>query len=104
MKGDAEDGGARFRHPPECRLFFSGSWAQQRAIAAAHQGETALNQANGPVAQIVRRPIALGNALGAEQDFCNFAIGAAVHARVERAQGERQSPASLCRKRMQRRP
>ena len=48
-------------------------------------------------------PIALGNALGAEQDFCNFAIGAAVHARVERAQGERQPPASLRRERMQRR-
>ncbi len=104
MKGDAEDGGARFRHPPECRLFFGRSWAQQGAIAAAHQGEAVLNQANGPVAQIVRRPIALGNALGPEQDFCYFAVGTTVHARVERTQGKRQPPASAIRERVQRRP
>lgn len=51
----------------------------------------------------MRPPVAFGNALGAEQYFCNFAIRAAVHARVERAQGERQSPASTLRERMQRR-
>jgi hypothetical protein len=33
-----------------------------------------LNQANGPVAQIVHRPGALGNVPGPEQDFCDFAL------------------------------
>jgi hypothetical protein len=48
----------------------------------------------------VRRPIALGNAFGPEQDFCNFAVGTTVHARVERTQGERQPPASAIRERV----
>ena len=96
--------GGRVFGTPGKQLFLWRSWTQQCAIAAAHQRETVLNQANGPVAQIVRRPIALGNALGPEQDFCNFAIGTTVHARVERTQGERQPPASALRERMQRRP
>ena len=95
--------GGRVFGTPGKQLFLWRSWTQQCAIAAAHQRETVLNQANGPVAQIVRRPIAFRNAPGPEQAFCNFAVGASVHARIERAQGERQSPAAIRRKRMQRR-
>jgi hypothetical protein len=76
---------------------------QQRAIATTHQREAALNQANGPIAQIVRPPVAFGNARGAEKDLRDFPIGAAVHPCIERAQGERQSPTAMHGKCMQRR-
>jgi hypothetical protein len=85
---------------PKNRLFLARWWPQQRSVAAAHQSETALNQANGPSAQIVGSPVAFGNAPGIEQDFCNFAISAAVHARIERAQGERQSSSAMRGKRV----
>ena len=89
---------------PEERLSFPRWRTQQCAIAATHQREAALNQANGPITQIVRLPVALGNAPGAEQDFRDFSIGTAVHARVERAKGERHSLTAVRGKRMQRRP
>ena len=85
---------------PKNRLILTRWRAQQRSVAAAHQSETALNQANGPIAQIVGSPVAFGNAAGIEQDFCNFAISAAVHARIERAQGERQSSSAMRGKRV----
>ena len=87
--------GGRVFGTPGKQLFLWRSWTQQCAIAAAHQRETVLNQANGPVAQIVGSPIVLGDTPGAEQDFCNFAVGAAVHPRIERAQGECEPPATL---------
>ena len=96
--------GGAFSIPLTEQLFLRRWRTQQSAIAAPHQCETAVNQANGPVAQIVRSPVAFGNAPGAEQDLCNLAVGAAVHPRIERAQGERQSPAAMRGKRMQRLP
>ena len=37
-------------------LFIFAPWTQQFAIAAAHQGKTALHEADGEIAQIVRLP------------------------------------------------
>jgi hypothetical protein len=103
-KRDAEDEGAHYRYPQQNRLFL-GRWRpQQRAIAATHQREAALNQANGPIAQIVGSPVAFGNASGAEQNFRDFPVGAALHPRIKRSQGEREPPAAALRERMQRRP
>lgn len=77
---------------------------QQCAIAATHQRKTALDQANGPIAQVVSLPVAFGNASGAEQDFCYFPVGTAVRARIERAQSKREPAPAMRGKRMQRRP
>ena len=84
--------------------FFGRRRTQQRAITTTHQREAALNQANGAIAQIVGPPVAFGNAPGTEQDLRDFPVGAAVHPCIERAQGERQSPAAMHGKCMQRRP
>ena len=40
---------------------------------------------------------------GAKQDFCDFAVGAAVHPRIEGTKRERQATAALRGKHMQRR-
>jgi len=86
------------------RLFLPRWRTQQRAITTTHQGETALNQANGPTAQIVGFPVAFGNASGAEQDFRYFPVGAAVRPGIERAQSKREPAPTIRGKRMQRRP
>ena len=83
-KRDAEDAALRFRYPFGF-LFFAGWWAQQRAIAAAHQGEAGLNESNGSVTEIVGFPGAFGNLSGAKQDFRDFAVRTAVHPRIEGA-------------------
>ena len=93
-KGDAEDEGVGFRYPVEL-LFLARWWPQQCAIAATHQGEAALNEANGPVAQVVGFPGAFGNLSGAKQDFRDFAVATAVHPPIERTKSERQPPATL---------
>lgn len=85
-------------------LFLSTWRTQQRAIAAAHQRETALDQTNGPVAQIVGSPIALGNALRTVYDFRDFPVGGAIRPRVESAEREREPAAAMRGKRMQRLP
>ena len=89
---------------PEARLFLTRCRTQQCAIAATHQRKTALDQANGPIAQVVRLPVAFGDASGAEQDFRYFPVGAAVRPRIERAQSKREPAPTMCGKRMQRRP
>jgi hypothetical protein len=93
-KGDAEEVGVRFRYPADL-LFFARWRPQQRAIAAAHQGEAGLNQTNGSIAQVVSFPGAFGNVFGSKQDFCDFAICTAVHTRIEGAKRERQATAAL---------
>ena len=65
------------------------------AIAAAHQRKAGLHQADGPIAQIVGFPGALGDTPGAEQNFGDHAISIAVHSRIECAKGQRQSLAPL---------
>ncbi len=89
---------------PKRVLFFAGCRTQQCTIAATHQGKTALDQANGPIAQVVSLPITFGNASGAEQDFCYFPVGTAVGPGIERAQGKREPAPTMRGKRMQRRP
>lgn len=89
---------------PEARLFLTRCRTQQCAIAATHQRKTALDQANGPIPQVVRLPVAFGNASGAEQDFRYFPVGAAVRPGIERAQCKREPVPTMRRKRMQRRP
>jgi hypothetical protein len=49
-------------------------------------------------------PIAFADAPGVEQDLRDFPVAAALHPRIERAQGERQSPTAMHGKCMQRRP
>ena len=90
-----------FRYPADL-LFFARWRSQQRAIAAAHQGEAGLNQANGSIAQVVGFPGAFGNLFCAKQDFRDFAVRAAVHSRIKGAERERQATAALRGKHMQR--
>ena len=93
-----------FSIPLKERLFLARRRAQQCAIAVAHQREAALNQANGPIAQIMRAPVAFGDAFSTKQDFRYFPVGAAVDPGIKRTQGEPEPPAAMCGKRMQRRP
>src|SRR5438552_2473984 len=89
---------------PEARLFLTRCRTQQCAIAATHQRKTALDQANGPITQVVGFPVAFGNAPGAEQDFRYLPVGAAVRPCIERAQSKREPAPAMRGKRMQRRP
>ena len=95
--------GGTFSIPLAIFYFFARWWTQQRAIAATHQGEAGLNETNGSVAQVVGFPGAFGNVSGAKQDFCDFAVRAAVHPRIEGAKRERQATAALRGKHVQRR-
>ena len=91
----------RFRYPADL-LFFARWRPQQRAIAAAHQGDAGLNQTGtGSIAQVVSFPGAFGNASAAKQDFRDFAVRTAVHPRIEGAKGERQTTAALRGKHVQ---
>ena len=90
-----------FRYPADL-LFFARWRSQQRAIAAAHQGEAGLNQTNGSITQIVGFPGAFGNLSGAKHDCRDFAVRTAVDPRIKRAKCERQTTAALRGKHMQR--
>lgn len=59
---------------PESQLFLPGCGAQQRTVAAAHQSDAALDQADGQAAKIMIFPGAGKNALFAEQALCDFTI------------------------------
>ena len=102
-KGDAEDWGVYFRHPLTSGLFFSGGRSQQGAVAALHQSEAGLDQADDLIPHLVRSPIPLGNALGGQQNFSDFAIGGAVGPCIRRTQGKRYSPPAIRRNRVRRR-
>jgi hypothetical protein len=93
-----------FSIPLKRVLFFARCRTQQCAIAATHQRKAALDQANGPITQVVRLPVAFGNAPGAKQDFRYFPVGAAVRPGIERAQSKREPAPTMRGKRMQRRP
>lgn len=61
---------------------------QQFPVAAAHQREAALHEANGSIAEIVRFPGVIRNALLAEEPFGDRAISAAGGPSIERANGD----------------
>ena len=84
-------GGAIFDTPRGGRYSSLRLGRKKFAIAAAHQREAALHKADGPVAQIVRFPGAIRDALLAKQCFCDAAISAAGAMRVERAKGGAQA-------------
>ena len=67
-------------------LFVLVSWAEEFAIVAAHQGEAALHEADGTIAQIMRLPRALRDSLLAKKAFSDRPIGFAFIASVERTQ------------------
>ena len=73
-------------------------WTQEFAIATAHQGEAALHQADGTIAQIMRLPRALGDALLAKKAFSDRTIGFALIASVQRTQDQGKPLAPLRRK------
>ena len=76
-------------------LFACAPASQNLAITAAHQREAGLHQTDGPIAQIVRFPSAVWNALLAEQRLCDGAICAAGSLCVERAHSFAQAFAPL---------
>ena len=76
-------------------LFLARRWPQQRAIAAAHQRQAILDQADGLTAQVMRLPGALGNALRAEENLGDFAISRAGQAAVERTERHRQTASAV---------
>jgi hypothetical protein len=85
-----------FRYPKD--LFVLASWTQQFAIAAAHQSEATLHEADGTIAQIVRLPGALRDALLAKKTFGDRTIGFALIASVQRTQDQGKPLAPLRRK------
>ena len=80
---------------PSTLLFLAGWRPQQCAIAAAHQGESGLNQTNGSITQVVGFPGAFWNLFGAKEDFRDFAVRTAVHSCIERTKCERQTTTAL---------
>ncbi len=66
--------GGVFSAPRMAELFLPGCGAQQRTVAAAHQSDTALDQADGQAAKIMILPGTAKNALLAEQALCDFTI------------------------------
>ena len=80
---------------PREALLVSALGAQKFAIAAAHQCETALYEADGSIAQIVRFPGAIRNALFAEDNLGERTISASRRAGIERANSSAQPSASL---------
>ena len=56
--------GGAFSIPPTSGLFFSRRRPQQSAVAALHQSESGLDQADDLIPQFVRWPFPLGNTLG----------------------------------------
>ena len=80
------------------RLFVLAPWTQEFAISAAHQGEAALHEADGTIAQIVRLPGALRDTLLVKKAFGDRAIGFALVASVQRTQDQGKPLAPLRRK------
>ena len=94
-EGDAGNGSGRFRYPRKVALGIFAHRPQKFAITAAHQRGAALHHTDGPIAQIVRFPRAIGDALLAKECRCDDAIGAASTMSVERAQSRAQALAFL---------
>ena len=91
----------RGRFPAPLALFLARWWTKQGAIAAMHQGQASLHQADGAAAQFVGLPRALGDAFLAEQHLGDHAIRGAIYVTIERSQRQGQPFAPLCRKLME---
>ena len=72
-----------------CRLLLATCLAQQGAIPTAHQGKSALHEANRAVAQVVGLPGPFGDAVVTEQALGNCSIRVALASRVECTQRQR---------------
>ena len=83
-----------FDTPGEALLVFAPG-PHKFAIAAAHQCEAALHETNGSIAQIVRFPSTIRDAIFAEENFGDHTISASRRARIERADGGAQPLTSL---------
>ena len=87
-------GGMIFDTPEEALLVFALG-PQKFAITAAHQCEAALHETDSSIAQIVRFPGTIRDALFAEESFGDRTIAVRRRARIERADGGAQPLASL---------
>ena len=76
-------------------LFVLAPGPQKFAVTTAHQREAALHQADCSIAQIMRLPGAIGDALFAEQRFGDNAITAAGAMSIERTDRSAQAFAPL---------
>src|SRR3954470_4362537 len=94
-EGDAEYRGVDFRYPSAEGLLLPAAGPQKFAVASAYQREAALHQADRSIAQIVRLPAAIRDALLAEQRFGGHAIAATRSMRIERADRGAQALAPL---------
>jgi hypothetical protein len=59
--------------------------AQQCTVAATHQIQPALHQADGTTAQIVSLPASVGNPVLPEQALCDLAIAISLGPSIQRA-------------------
>jgi len=82
---------------PATALIVPAPRSQEFAVTTAHQCEAALHQANRSIAQVMRLPGAIGDALFAEQHFDDNAIASAGAMRVESANRGAQPLAALFR-------
>ena len=87
--------GAAFDTPQPEGLFVPAPGPQKFAVTTAHQRKAALHQADCSIAQIMRLPGAIGDALFAEQRFGDNAIAATGVARIERTDRRAQAFATL---------
>lgn len=77
--------GAAFDTPQPEGLFVPAPGPQKFAVTTAHQRKAALHQADCSIAQIMRLPGTIRDALFAEQRFGDNAITAAGAVRIKRA-------------------
>ena len=82
---------------PEDALLVLATGPQKFAVTTAHQRKAALHQADCSIAQIMRLPGAVGDALFAEQSFGDNAVTAAGAMRIERTDRGAQAFAPLSR-------
>ena len=91
-----------FSIPPVERLFLPTWRTQKGAIAAAHQSDAVLDQADGQAAKIMVLPGAVTNALLAEQALCDFTITMSRQPGIEGSHHQNEAPATLGRERKRR--
>src|SRR4029453_6467255 len=79
---------ARSPHPPARLPTAAIGMQEQSSIAAVHHCNTETHEAGRAIAELVRDPSPLRNSFGTEQHCSNFAMGRAIEASIEGAQGE----------------
>ena len=87
---------------PGRRLFLPTWRTQKGAIAAPHQSDAVLDQADGQAAKIMVLPGAAANALLAEQALCDFAITMSRQPGIEGSHHQNEAPTTLKRERKRR--